>query len=62
MVPKLDLVPADSDVAIASAVSVCATNRRDTAEREVLVAAVSVRVPTGSSATRARFSSAITPI
>jgi len=35
----------------ASAVSVCATNRRDTAEREVAVAAVSVRCPTGSSAT-----------
>jgi len=40
-----------ADSKAASAVSVCATNRRDTAEREVLVAAVSVRVPTGSSAT-----------
>jgi hypothetical protein len=36
----------------ARAVSVLATNRRDTAEREVLVAAVSVRAPTGPSPTR----------
>jgi hypothetical protein len=35
----------------ASAVSVAATNRRETAEREVLVAACSVHVPTGSSPT-----------
>ena len=35
----------------ASAVSVAATNRRDTAEREVAVAACSVRAPTGSSPT-----------
>ena len=36
----------------ARAVSVAATNRRDTAERDVLVALCSVRVPTGSSPTR----------
>ncbi len=36
----------------ASAVSVAATNRRDTAEREVLVATFSVRAPTGSNPTR----------
>jgi hypothetical protein len=35
----------------ASAVSVCATNRRDTADLEVPDAACSVRVPTGSSPT-----------
>ena len=35
----------------ASAVSVWATNRRDTAERDVDVAAFSVRAPTGSSPT-----------
>jgi hypothetical protein len=35
----------------ASAVSVAVTNRRDTAERDVDVAACSVRVPTGSSPT-----------
>ena len=34
-----------------SAVSVAATNRRDTADLEVLVAACSVRAPTGSSPT-----------
>ena len=33
----------------ASAVSVCATNRRDTADFDVAVAAFSVRTPTGSS-------------
>jgi hypothetical protein len=35
----------------ASAVSVAATNRRDTAERLVAVAAWSMRAPTGSSPT-----------
>ena len=35
----------------ASAVSVAATNRRDTTEREVLVAVFSTRAPTGSSPT-----------
>jgi hypothetical protein len=47
-----------ADSKAASAVSVCATNRRDTAERgtdvvtpAMLVAAVSVRTPTGSSPT-----------
>ena len=35
----------------ASAVSVAATNRRRTAEREALVAACSGRAPTGSSPT-----------
>ena len=35
----------------ASAVSVCATNLRDTADLDVAVAACSVRAPTGSSAT-----------
>ena len=40
-----------ADSSSASAVSVWATNRRDTAEREVLVAVFSVRSPTGSSPT-----------
>jgi hypothetical protein len=46
-----DQVQPDSsaDSNAASAVSVCATNRRDTADLDVAVAAVSARTPTGSS-------------
>jgi hypothetical protein len=44
--PRVDRSAAISS---ARAVSVAATKRRDTAEREVAVAAFSVRAPTGSS-------------